>query len=195
MELSKAKLLCLAHFKSFHIGKFLDSRTTILTSRMAKTADSVEGTHHHRRRAEAPLERKSTKWRWKSWESTMAAAAAHAQEKSKAKERRLTNKNIKRVYEELDDVDELLQAILNVRSSTTNGYTLSCKRFLPRPRASDSAIVYEYITHACMCVDKRHDMAQGWRSLVFDKLQLNAPSPYVLLFLPCPSIYSLHFQF
>ena len=63
----------------------------------------------------------------------------------------------------------------------TNGYTLSCKRFLPQPRASDSAIVYEYVTHACTCVDKCHDMVQGRRSLVFDKSQLNVPYPYVLL--------------
>ena len=54
------------------------------------------------------------------------AAAAHAQKKPNAKERRLTNKNIKQVYEELDDVDELLQDVLNVRSSVTNGYALSC---------------------------------------------------------------------
>ena len=53
-------------FKNFHIRKFLDSRTTILTSRMAKTADSVEGTPCRRRRAEAPLECKSTKRRLKS---------------------------------------------------------------------------------------------------------------------------------
>ena len=103
-----------------------------------------------------------------SLETTMAAAA-HAQEKPKAKERRLTNKNVKRVYEELDDVDELLQDVLNVRSSATNGYALSCKRFLPRPRASDSAIVYEYVTHACTCIDKRHYVVQGRCSLVFDK--------------------------
>ena len=89
------------------------------------------------------------------------AAAAHAQEKPKAKEKRLTNKNVKWVYEELDDVDELLQDVLNERSSATNGYALSCKRFLPRPRASDSAIVYEYVTHTCTCVDKRHDVRKG----------------------------------
>ena len=119
----------------------------------------------------------------KSLETTMASAA-HAQEKPKAKERRLTNKNVKQVYEELDDIDELLQDVLNVRSSATNGYALSCKRFLPRPRASDSAIVYEYVTHACTCVDKRHDVAQGRRSLVFNKSRLNALSPYVLLIKP-----------
>ena len=85
------------------------------------------------------------------------------------------------MYEELDDVDELLQDVLNERSSATNGYALSCKRFLPRPRASDSAIVYEYVTHTCTCVDKRHDVVQGRRSLVFNKLQLNAPSSYALL--------------
>ena len=50
------------------------------------------------------------------------AAAAHAQEKPKAKERRLTNKNVNQVYEELDDVDELLQDILSVCSLVTNGY-------------------------------------------------------------------------
>ena len=116
----------------------------------------------------------------KSLETTMAAAA-HAQEKPKAKERRLTNKNVKQAYEKLDDVDEYLQDVLNVRSSATNKYALSCKCFLPRPRASDSAIVYEYVTHACMCVDKRHDVVQGRRSLVFDKSRLNAPSPYALL--------------
>ena len=82
------------------------------------------------------------------------------------------------MYEELVNVDELLQDVLNVRSLATNGYALSCKCFLPRPRASDSAIVYEYVTHACTCIDKHHDMAQGRRSLVFNKLQLNAPSPY-----------------
>ena len=49
------------------------------------------------------------------------AAAAHAQEKPTAKERRLTNKNIKRVYEELYDVDELLQDVLYIHSSATNG--------------------------------------------------------------------------
>ena len=108
--------------------------------------------------------------------------------KSQKQRRRLTNKNVKQVYEELDDVDELLQDVLNIRSSATNEYALSCKHFLPRPRASDSAIVYEYVTHACMCVDKRHDMAQGWRSLVFNKLRLNAPSPYALLF----RMYSSH---
>ena len=107
----------------------------------------------------------------KSLETIMAAAVHDAQEKPKAKERRLTNKNIKRVYEELDDVDELLQDVLNICSSATNRYTLSCKHFLPRPRASDSA------------VDKRHDVAQGQRNLVFDKLRLNAPSPYALLIL------------
>ena len=90
-----------------------------------------------------------------SLETTMAAAA-HAQVKPKTKERRFINKNVKRVYEELYDVDELLQDVLNVRSSATNGYALSCKRFLPRPRVSNSAIVYEYITHACMCIDERH---------------------------------------
>ena len=102
------------------------------------------------------------------------AAAAHTQEQPKAKERRLTNKNVKRMYEELNDVDELLQDVLNVHFLATNGYAWSCKRFLPRPRASDSAIVYEYVTHACSCVDKRHDVAQGQRSLVFDKSRLNA---------------------
>ena len=101
--------------------------------------------------------------------------------KSQKQRREDLQKKVKRVYEELDDVDELLQDVLNVRSSATNGYALSCKRFLPRPRASDSAIVYEYVTHACMCVDKRHDVAQGRRSLVFDKSQLNAPYPYALL--------------
>ena len=101
----------------------------------------------------------------------MAAAIHDAQEKPKAKERRLTNKNIKRVYEELDDVDELLQDVLNICSSVTNRCSLSCKHFLPQPRASDSA------------VDKCHDVAQGQRSLFFDKLRLNAPSPYVLLIL------------
>ena len=60
------------------------------------------------------------------------------------------------MYEELDDIDELLQDV-------------------------DSAIVYEYVTHTCTCVDKCHDVAQGWRSLVFDKSQLNAPSSYALL--------------
>ena len=109
------------------------------------------------------------------------AVAARTQEKLKTKESRLTKKIIKRVYEELDNVDELLQDVLNVRSSATNGYALSCKRFLPRPRASDSAIVYEYVTHAGACIDKRHDVAQGRRSLVFDKAQLNAPYPYALL--------------
>ena len=115
-----------------------------------------------------------------SLETTMAVAA-RAQEKPKTKERRLTNKNVKRVYEELDDADELIQDVLNVRSSATNEYALSYKRFLPRLRASDSAIVYEYVTHACTYVDKRHDVAQGRRSLVFDKSQLNAPYPYALL--------------
>ena len=92
---------------------------------------------------------------------TIMAAAARAQEKPKTKERRLTNKNAKRVYEELYDVDELLQDVLNVRSSATNRYALSCKHFLPRPRASDLAIVYEYVTHACTCVDKRLDVRKG----------------------------------
>ena len=44
-----------------------------------------------------------------------------------------------------------------------------------RPRASDSALVYEYVTHACTCV------AQGRRSLAFNKSRLDAPSPYALL--------------
>ena len=109
------------------------------------------------------------------------AAAAHAQEKPKAKERRLTNKNVKQVYEELDDIDELLQDVLNMCSSMTNGYTLSCKHFLPQPKGSDSAIVYEYVTHACTCVDEHHDVAQGRHSLVFDKSRLNPPSPYALI--------------
>ena len=56
MELSKTKLRRVARFKNFHIRKFLDSRTIILTSRTAKTADSVEGTPCSRRRAEATLE-------------------------------------------------------------------------------------------------------------------------------------------
>ena len=100
----------------------------------------------------------------------------------KAKSKGEETYNVKRVYmyEELDDIDELLQDVLNVSSSTTNGYALSCKRFLPQPRASDSAIIYEYITHACMCVDKHHDVAQGQRSLVFNKSWMNAPSFYVL---------------
>ena len=180
MELSKTKLRCLARFKNFHIRKFLDSRTTILTSWTAKTADSVEGTgvvivvELRLHLSINPLNGVE------SLETTMAAAA-HAQEKPKAKERRLTNKNVKRVYEELDNVDELLQDVLKVHSSATNGYALSCKLFLLRPRASDSASVYEYVTHACTCIDKRHDVTQGRRSLVFDKSQLNAPSPYVLL--------------
>ena len=50
MELSKTKLRRIARFKNFHIRKFLDSRTTILTSRTAKTAGSVEGTPRRRRR-------------------------------------------------------------------------------------------------------------------------------------------------
>ena len=65
-----------------------------------------------------------------SFEITMAVAA-RAQEKPKTKERRLTNKNVKRVYEELDDVEFFIQDVLNVHSSATNGYALSCKRFLP----------------------------------------------------------------
>ena len=85
------------------------------------------------------------------------------------------------MYEELDDVNKLLQDVVNIRSSATNRYAFTCKQFLPRPRANDSAIVYEYITHACMCVNKRHDVAQGQRSLVFNKSQLNVPSPYALL--------------
>ena len=115
-----------------------------------------------------------------SLETTMATAA-HAQEKPKAKERRLTNKNVKQVYEKHDDIDDLLQDVLNVRSLATNGYALLCKRFLARPRSSVSAIVYEYVTHACTCVNKHHDVAQGRHSLVFDKLRSNAPSPYALL--------------
>ena len=66
MELSKTKLRRLAHFQNLHIRKFLDSRMTILTSRTAKTADSLEGAPHRHRRAEAPLEYKSTKWHRKS---------------------------------------------------------------------------------------------------------------------------------
>ena len=104
------------------------------------------------------------------------ASAAHAQEKPKAKERRLTN--------ELDDVDELFQDVLNVRSLATNGSTLSCKCFLLRPSASDSAIIYENVTYACTCVDKHDDMAQGRCSLVFDKSQLSTPFPYALLTAP-----------
>ena len=84
MKLSKTKLRRLAHFKNFHIKKFLDSRTTILTSRTAKMADSVEGIQRCHRWAENPLERKSTKRHQKSLETTMAAAA-HAQEKAKSK--------------------------------------------------------------------------------------------------------------
>ena len=173
IELSKTKLRRIASFKNFHIRKFLDSRTTILTSRTAKTADSVEDTPRRRRQAEVPLEYESTKRHRKSWDYYGSSSSCPG--KPKTKERRLANKNIKRVYEELDDFDELLQDVLNVCSSATNGYTLSCKRFLPRPRASDSAIVYEYITNVCTCVDKRHDVAKRRRSLVFDKSQLNVP--------------------
>ena len=36
MELSKTKLRCLACSKNFHIRKFLDSRTAILTSRFER---------------------------------------------------------------------------------------------------------------------------------------------------------------
>ena len=68
MELSKTKLCRLVHFKNSHIRKFLDSCTTILTSRTAKRAYSVEGTQCRRCRAEAPLERKYTKPRQKSWD-------------------------------------------------------------------------------------------------------------------------------
>ena len=120
------------------------------------------------------------------------AAVAHAQEKPKAKERRLTNKNIKRVYEELDDIDELLQDVLNVRSSTTNGYALSCKRFLPRPRASDSAIIYEYVTHTYTCVDKCHDVAQGQHSLVFNKSRINMPSSYMYMYVLLVPLYYMY---
>ena len=175
MELSKTKLRCCAHLKNFRIMKFLDSRMTILTSRMVKTADGVEGTSRRRRRAGAPLECKFTKWRQKSWDYYGSSSSCPG--KAKAKERRLTNKNVKRVYEKLNDVDELLQDVLNVRSSATNGYTLSCKHFLTRLRASDSAIVYEYVTHACTCINKHHDVwffGQRCRSLVFDKSLLNA---------------------
>ena len=58
---------------------------------MAKTADSLESVLHCRRRAEAPLEHKCT------------------------------NKNVKQVYEELYYVDVLLQDVLYIRSSVTNG--------------------------------------------------------------------------
>ena len=145
-------------------------------------ADSVKGTPRRRCQTEASLERKFTKQRRKSW--LYYGSNRSCPGKPTAKERRLTNKNVKRLYEKLNDVDELLQDVLNVHSLATNGYALFCKRFLPRPRASDSAIVYGYVTHACMCVDKRHDVAQGRRSLVFDKSWLNAPSPYMLLVQP-----------
>ena len=79
------------------------------------------------------------------------AAAARAQERPKAKETRLMNRNVKQVCEELDHVDELFWDVLNVCSSVIHRYTFSCKRFLPQPRASDSVIVYEYVTH-CACV-------------------------------------------
>ena len=113
----------------------LYSHTTILTSRTARTAGSVEGTRvvvvEPRLHVSAnPLNGVE------SLETTMTVAV-HAQEKPKAKERRLTKKNVKRVYEELDNVDELLQDVLNVRSLTTNKYALSCERFLQRPKASD----------------------------------------------------------
>ena len=59
--------------------------------------------------------------------------------KAKSKvEKAYEEKNFKQVCEELDDVGELLRDVLNIRSSAKNGYTLSCKRFLPQPRASDS---------------------------------------------------------
>ena len=77
----------------------------------------------------------------------MAAAAARAQERPKAKETRLMNRNVKQVCEELDHIDELFRDVLNVCSLVINRYTLSCKHFLPRPRASDSVIVYKYVTH------------------------------------------------
>ena len=176
IELSKTKLRCLACFKNFHIRKFLDSRMTILTSRMVKTAKvlHIVVVKPRLHLSANPLNGVE------SLETTMAAAA-HAKEKPTANERRVTNKNVKRVYEELNNIDELLQDVLNICSLATNRYALSCKCFLPRPRASDSAIVYEYVTHACTCVDKCHDVAQGRRSLVFDKSWLNVPSPYALL--------------
>ena len=52
---------------------------------------------------------------------TTVAAEVNAQEKPTAKERRLTNKNVKQVYEELYYVDVLLQDVLYIRSSVTNG--------------------------------------------------------------------------
>ena len=66
-------------------------------------------------------------------------AAAHAQEKPKAK---------KKTYEEKCKVsvwrarwrDELLRDVLNVCSSVINRYALSCKRFLSQPKASDNVI-------------------------------------------------------
>ena len=81
MELSKTKLRRLARFKNFHIRKFLDSRTTILTSR---TADSVEGTpRRRRRRAEAPLECKSTKQHRKSWDYYGSSSSCLGKAKNK----------------------------------------------------------------------------------------------------------------
>ena len=107
---SKTKLCCIVHhsFKNFHIRKFLDSRMTILMSWMAIMADSAEGTPCHHSHHQLPLACKSTKQCRKS-ETTMATAA-HAQEKPKPKKK----KNVKRVCEELDNVDKLLWDVLNL---------------------------------------------------------------------------------
>ena len=48
-----------------------------------------------------------------------------------------------------------------------------------QPSSTSTSLIHAQST----CVDKRHDVAQGRRSLVFDKLQLNATSSYALLFI------------
>ena len=56
------------------------------------------------------------------------AAAAHATREAKIEGKNKSyEEKRKQVCEELDDVDELLQYVLNVRSSATNGGTVSCK--------------------------------------------------------------------
>ena len=114
MELSKTKLHHLACFKNFHIRKFLDSCTANLTSRTA-TADSASAEGTPCRCCRPAPKRKSTKQRRKS------KATAHVQEKPKV-ERRLSNKNVKRVCKELDKVDVRNELLWDVSSHVDSCY-------------------------------------------------------------------------
>ena len=98
------------------------------------------------------------------------AAAAHATREAKIEGKNKSyEEKRKQVCEELDDVDELLQYVLNVHSSATNGDTVSCKHtsccspgpVIPQMIPPLCNSICTSVTNHAHCIDKCYHICKS----------------------------------